>query len=302
MTPIALILVIASTFAHAFWNYLGKRRSPSAAFFLTASLAVTVFLSPLLVIYHRAIAHIPAPVWALLVATGACQAIYYAGLAGAYRFGDLSVAYPLARALPALLVTLASVVLGLGKPITAVGYAGILIVVAGCLLIPQPGFRGLRISHYWNLCCALALLAACGTTGYTIIDSEALRILRATPALNMTHLEIAVLFMLFETAMTAAWLGVYLLFSASERAAFREVRRNGWRYAAVTGLIITATYGLVLAAMAYVTNVSYLAAFRELSIPLGAMLGVTLQKEPAPAPKITGIGVVLVGLLLVGLA
>ena len=39
-------------------------------------------------------------------------------------------------------------------------------------------------------------------------------------------------------------------------------------------MIITGAYGLVLAAMAYVPNVSYVAAFRQMSIPLGAILGV----------------------------
>jgi uncharacterized membrane protein len=58
---------------------------------------------------------------------------------------------------------------------------------------------------------------------------------------------------------------------------------------------------LVLVAMAYVTNISYLAAFRELSIPIGAFLGITLQKEPAFKPKMLGIGLVLAGLILVGL-
>ena len=46
-----------------------------------------------------------------------------------------------------------------------------------------------------------------------------------------------------------------------------------------------ATYGLVLASMAHVTNVSYAAAFRQLSIPLGAFLGIWLQKEPSPPPS-----------------
>ena len=302
MTPLALALVITSTFAHAFWNYLGKRRNPSAAFFLVASLSVSVCLSPILFYYRAALALVPLPVWGLILATGTCQAIYYTGLAGAYRHGDLSVAYPLARALPALLVTMVSLLLGLGEPVSAIGYVGIVIVVAGCLLIPMSDFKSFRWQNYLNLCCALALMAACGTTGYTTIDSEALRILRSTPQLGITNTEIALLFIFFETIMTAIWLSAYLLTSAPERAAFRELRQNGWRYASVTGLIITATYGLVLAAMAYVTNVSYLAAFRELSIPLGALLGITLQKEPAPAPKIVGIAVVLIGLLMVVLA
>ena len=61
-----------------------------------------------------------------------------------------------------------------------------------------------------------------------------------------------------------------------------------------------ATYGLVLASMAYVTNVSYVAAFRQLSIPIGAVLGLTIQREPRYLPKIIGIVIVSVGLILVG--
>lgn len=302
MTPLSLVLVILSTFTHAFWNFLGKRRNPSAAFFLSSSLAASVCLSPILVVYFHDLLHIPPQVWLLLIATGACQAVYYTGLAGAYRYGQLSVAYPLARALPALLVTLVSTLFGLGKTISMIGYGGVIIVVLGCLLIPMPDFRSIRLSNYLNLCCAMALLAACGTSGYTLIDSEALRVLRSTPQISSSPVEIAVLFMVLETMVTAAWLTLFLQFSKQERTAFLEIQRNHWRYAAVTGLIITGTYGLVLAAMAYVTNISYLAAFRELSIPLGAMLGIVFQKEPAQAPKITGITVVLVGLLMVGMA
>lgn len=61
--------------------------------------------------------------------------------------------------------------------------------------------------------------------------------------------------------------------------------------AVFTGLMISGTYDLVLAAMAYVTTISYLAALRELSIPSGAMLGVVFHDEPAHPLKIVGIGV-----------
>lgn len=302
MTPLALVLVIISTFMHALWNYLGKRRSPSASFFLLASFSTAVCLSPVLIYYRQALPQVLPAVGGLLLATGIFQAIYYIGLAGAYRFGQLSVAYPLARALPALLVTVVSALLMIGKPVGWLGWVGVVTVVAGCLAIPLTSFRAWRLSSYFNLCCALAFMAACGTTGYTIIDSQALARLRALPGLGMSALEIAVLFMVLETSAIALILSIYVLLNPAERKAFQEIRRNGWPYAALTGLIITVTYGLVLAAMAYVTNVSYLAAFRELSIPLGALLGMTLQKEPAPLPKLVGIGVVLVGLLLVGLA
>jgi uncharacterized membrane protein len=54
--------------------------------------------------------------------------------------------------------------------------------------------------------------------------------------------------------------------------------------------------------MAHVTNVSYIAAFRQLSIPFGAMLGIIVQKEPLYRPKLVGTGVAFAGLILVGIA
>lgn len=302
MSPIAIALVVASTFTHAFWNLIGKRRSPSAAFFLLASLIVALVLAPLILYHRRSLALVPGSVWGLLVATGACQALYYIALAGAYRYGQLSVAYPLARSLPAMLVALVTALLGLGEPINVMGIAGITLVVIGCLCIPLESYRNVRLSSYLNPCCGLALLAACGTTGYTIIDSEALARLRALPNLDLSAATLALFFMELEFFTTCIWLGLYVTTSPGERKTFTALWQSGLGSAAVTGLMIGGTYGLVLIAMGFVTNVSYLAAFRELSIPLGALLGVTFQKEPAPLPKIVGISVVLIGLLLVGLA
>jgi uncharacterized membrane protein len=64
-------------------------------------------------------------------------------------------------------------------------------------------------------------------------------------------------------------------------------------------VIIMVTYALVLASMAYVRNVSYVAAFRQLSIPIGAFLGIALQGEPPYRPKLVGVASVTVGLVFV---
>ena len=71
--------------------------------------------------------------------------------------------------------------------------------------------------------------------------------------------------------------------------------------AAITGIGIYLTYGLVLASMNYVTNVSYVAAFRQLSIPLGALMGIIFLKEPAYRVKIFGVVSIFAGLVMVGL-
>ena len=68
--------------------------------------------------------------------------------------------------------------------------------------------------------------------------------------------------------------------------------------AAITGIGIFLTYTIVLVSMNYVSNVSYVAALRQLSIPIGALMGIVLLKEPPFLPKLIGIGTIFIGLVL----
>jgi drug/metabolite transporter (DMT)-like permease len=300
MTSLAALLISTAAIMHAYWNLLGKRQVPSAAFFFIASLAGAVVLAPLLIYDHLALASIPAPVWRLVVASAVFEAIYYVGLGGAYRNGDMSIVYPLARALPVIMVTVTSVVLGIGKPIGAAGLLGILGVTAGCLILPLRRLRDVQLNNYLNTWCLLAAMAALGTTGYTLIDNEALRQLRLLSFLDTVQLSL--LYLGLTSIISTCILGVYIAFSAKERVRLHEIREQGMRWAVLAGLIICAGYGMVLVAMAHVSNISYIAAFRQLSIPLGATLGVVVQKEPIYKPKVFGTIGVLLGLILVILA
>ncbi len=302
MTPIALILVTISAFAHAFWNLLGKRQNPSTAFFLVASAFAAVCFSPLLLVYRNAFAFIPGRVWLWLGLTSLFEVIYYIGLAGAYRHGDMSVAYPLARAIPVILVAVMTAIFGLGKSLSLIGVAGILAVAIGCLILPQRSLRQVRFSNYLTVCCLLAGVAAVGTTGYTLVDNQALFDLRSAPALGLNGLDIAFFYLALESVIIAIALGGYVLLSSSERFELSKLWQTGKGIALITGLLIMGTYGLVLGAMTYASNVSYIAAFRQLSIPLGALLGILVQKEPAYPPKIASIGIIFIGLVLIMLA
>jgi uncharacterized membrane protein len=81
----------------------------------------------------------------------------------------------------------------------------------------------------------------------------------------------------------------------------RQVVTKGFWRTALTGVTIFFTYTLVLFAMYLARDVSYIVAFRQLSVPIGAALGVLVLREPLHRPKIIGIAVVTVGLLLVAL-
>jgi drug/metabolite transporter (DMT)-like permease len=303
MSWTAALLIITSAFMHALWNFVSKRRSPTVAFFFVAAASAATLVSPLLIVYRQDLPLVPPGVWGLVVATGVAQGVYFSGLAGAYRHGDISLAYPLARALPVLAVAGISVLLGARGEISRVGLLGMVLISAGCIILPLPHFRRLRLRDYGDVVYIMAVVAAVGTTGYTLLDDAALRQLRAVPDMSLSIPRITLLFITLQALSTAVVLGLTALIHGPERRRLAALVRNRPLLLSgmLTGVVIMATYGLVLASMAYVRNVSYVAAFRQLSIPIGAMLGLTLQHEPPYRPKLVGIAIITAGLILVGI-
>ena len=301
MSLIAVILITISAFTHAAWNFIGKKQHPSAAFFLAANAMGLAGLVPVLFIYGSRLPLIPTSVWWLIGLTGLFMLLYFVALAGAYRSGDISLAYPLVRSSPIIIVLTVTFLLGRGNQIGGYCLAGVVLVVAGCYLLPLVRFSEFRLKNYFNICCLLALLAALGTTGYTIIDDEALRILRDLPGWPFSPFDAAILYVILESVSTCVWLGLYVFFNRRERKNLVTMNRKSLGIAVVTGFGIYVTYGIVLVAMAYVDNVSYVAAFRQLSVPLGAVLGIVYLKESRSLPKIAGLVLISAGLVLVGM-
>lgn len=303
MSLVATVLIVASAFMHAGWNFTSKRQNPSLAFFFVTAVCATILIFPVLIIHRGTLPHIPGTVWFLVIGTGFSQMIYFIGLAGAYRRGDISLAYPLARALPVLLIAGVSILLGNGSAISQLSLIGMGLITVGCIILPLPQFKKIRLREYIDTVYLMALLAAVGTTGYTMLDDHALRELRNTAAIPLTDSQITLFFIPLQTGSTAVMLGLGTLLYPSERRLLGVVLQNRSLVisAVLTGAAIMSTYGLVLASMAYVSDVSYVAAFRQLSIPIGAVLGLTLQQEPRYLPKLVGIGVVSAGLVLVGI-
>lgn len=303
MSSLAAALIVVSALMHAVWNLVSKRQDPSLAFFFLATGTAAVLLLPLLFVYRQTLLLIPIFVWGLVLATGIAQAIYFFGLTGAYRRGDISLAYPLVRAMPVLLVTLVSMVGGGAGDIGRMGLAGMGLVILGCIILPLPQFQKLQLRHYADALYLMAFIAAIGTAGYTLIDDHALRQLRGNSAIQLENGELTLLFVVLQTISTAMILGCGTLLYQSERRHLLTILHNRTVVFSgmFTGIVMMVTYGLVLASMGYVTNVSYVAAFRQLSIPIGAVLGIALLKEPRYLPKLVGVGIVSVGLLLVGI-
>jgi drug/metabolite transporter (DMT)-like permease len=296
VSPAAVLLIALSAVAHALWNWLGKRQRPSVVFFFTANLMGWLCLLPVLLFAAHSLPAMLDAAWWLVLATGLFQALYYASLSNAYRIGELSMVYPIVRSAAVVFVTVANVGLGRAGELGALAIAGIVLIVLGILLVPQAGFRTLRLRAFRARGVAFALAAAVGTMGYSLIDDHALRLLR--PALApQAPTATTLLYALLEGAATSLWLGMFLI--ATRRRTPLGLPRNQLAPALLSGVGIFFAYSLVLVAMAFSRNVTYVVAFRQMSIPIGALLGLLVLGERPSGPKIAGILAVTAGLVLV---
>jgi drug/metabolite transporter (DMT)-like permease len=300
MSIIAATLLIISAGTHAGWNFISKKEHPTQAFYLVANAIGVVCVLPLLLYYRHLVHLIPIPVWRFAIISGFLLAAYLQALAGAYRSGDISIAYPLARALPVFFVVIITSLLGKGQPLGKWFVLGAIIVVGGCIVLPMKAFNDLRLSNYKTFCCLLAVLAAIGIAGYTVVDDIALRHLRELPGEPLNPVKGTLIYMVIEGIFCSLWQCVFVIFNSRERTSFIEVLNDYKGAAAITGIGIYLTYGLVLISMNYVTNVSYVATFRQLSIPLGALFGMALLREPRYNSRVVAVVMIFAGLVVVG--
>ncbi|HUX20731.1 MAG TPA: EamA family transporter [Spirochaetia bacterium] len=309
MTGTAVLLILISSVTHAGWNLLGKSHRASPAGFVIANLAGAALLLPFALSFGSIVRAIPAEVWLLLFLTGLFQTIYYASLAAAYRRGDMSVVYPLVRSIPIVLVTAVSLVLGRGSAISGLNLCGFVLIVAGAFLLPLQSFRGLSFNRYLGAWLPFALLAAAGTAGYSIVDSDSLHILRRiveaitsapqSPATIQAPWQAALVYSFFESLTSTIWLAVVLVPTRTGRQSLRGAFRGAeLRGSALMGVGIYLTYTLVLISMGFVSDISYVVAFRQLSIPIGVTLGIMVLKEPPRLPRIVAAAVMVAGLAL----
>jgi len=298
LSKFAIILILMSAFLHAGWNFISKRSSPSAAFFLIATSTGAVIFFPWVIAYSGIVYTIPTRAWALLILTGIFQAIYCIALAAAYRHGDLSTSYPIARSLPVILVPLATMLLGRGELLGGWFMAGAILVLAGGALISVEELYSLRTPPFLGGALPMAVWAAIGTTGYSIVDDRALRIIRSSLGEVYGTIPITLVYAFLEALSCSFWIGMFILLRGKNIKGTRV--HFGW--AAGTGVLMYLTYGMVLLAMAYARDVSLIVAFRQVSILVGAFMGLVFLKEAVHRLKIMGLAILFAGLVLVAMS
>ena len=134
MSLTAVLLVLLSAVAHAVWNFLLKRAGGSHVFVgISKASEAVVYLPVFLAVLWIAPARTVHGTGMFVAVGTGMTLVSYATLATAYRYGDLSFTYPIARG-GALLFLPALGWLVFGERVSLYTLAGAVLIVAGCLI------------------------------------------------------------------------------------------------------------------------------------------------------------------------
>lgn len=286
--PIGLTLM--SAVFHASWNLIARGHRETDFLFHSSFLVVLVGLVPTIAaeIWGEPF---PARVWLYLPISGAFLAVYYLGLTRGYRSGDFTVVYPIARALPVLIIALSDVILGHSPSL--IGWAGILMVSGGVMISPLESLRGFELSRYRNKTMFWILLAVTGITGYTFVDGL---------AASMVHPGIISAIRYFVLQTTFSVLVYWTLLRVLHTPAYLSTEYSAWRTPALIAALIATAYSLVLWAYQLSSEISYVVAVRQFSIVVGVVAATYIFKEAAPKLRIAAAIIITVGIGLIAFA
>jgi drug/metabolite transporter (DMT)-like permease len=269
MTASLTALVLLAALMHAAWNALLKS-SPDRLIELSAlNLAAGVLaLAALPFVGLPGKEALP-----YLAATMAVHGAYYGLLLLSYARGGLSLVYPIARGSSPILVAAASGVL-IGESLESLQWLGVGLITFSIVSLAFGG--GSRALSSRGV--GFSLATGVSIAAYTLIDGAGARVAR-TP---LSY--IATSFVLNAFPMLIAPV-VFRRGVALER--FREQ----WRSAAIGGALSIGAYGIAIWAMTRGT-MALVAALRETSVVLAAIIGAVLLHEPfGRARVVASIGV-----------
>lgn len=286
MDALPVLLVFISALSHGLWNYLAKSGEDKESYMLLLNITSLILFIPVFYVILPRI-YFPLEILPYLIISGLAETMYFIGLGKAYETGDLSVVYPVARSSP-VFVTIAAAVF-LGETISVTGVLGILTIFLGVYVLHLKGLTmddlSAPMKYLVTGSSRYAILAAIGTTVYSITDK--LGVTTVDPLLYSFWLGFSVTSMLSVSVLVRR--GV-----APVKRELKNISR-----ASFAGVLMKGGYMLVLYAMS-IAPVSYILALRQVSVVVGALMGVVILKESYGRVRVLGSVIIFIGVFILG--
>ncbi len=285
MTGLAITLVLAAALIHATWNYLLKKSGGGIGFVWAFAVLSSLLYAPLalgvVVIQHF---QFSAEALAYLLVSAVLHTAYYLLLDRGYRYGDLSVVYPLARATGPFLTVLFALV-ALGERPGVIALCGAALVVGGAFFLAASPAKLREAGAVRGI--AFALLTGCMIASYTVVDKQAVSAVLIPPILQDWGANLGRVMVMAPLAMRR-----------------REEVKAAWTHKRMAVILVALlsplSYILVLTAMVF-TPVSYVAPAREISILFAALMGTHLLREGDVPRRIAAAAAMALGVVALAL-
>lgn len=270
------IWVLLAAFLHAGWNALVK--ASSDRLLIISAVAFAQCMAGMLIMPFVSA---PAPAsWPAIACSTLFHYFYTTFLYQAYRFGDLSQVYPLARGLAPVLVAIGAALFG-REILSLPAIIGVVITSFGIASIAFFQKSSLRNNP-------TALFFAIGTgaiiAGYTVADGIGVRLS------NSPFGYIAWLFFLE--------FPVVLFVFYRRRGRLGALLRREWKHFAGTGISSVFAYGIVIFAVNF-APMAAVSALRESSVIMAALIGTVFLGERPWQQRVAAAVVVAGGVAMI---
>lgn len=279
MSATVTLLVLAAALAHALWNaFVKKGQDPLIS--IAGIAASCGFFAALCLPWLGW----PEPhIWPWIVTSILIHTVYMLMLSQAYRYGEFSLAYPIARGTAPALVVLASLFL-LHEALSLNQLIAIGGILFSILLFALRRFEQVLTNQRSLI---YALITACLIASYSLLDGLAAR--AATNALNYAA-----------WVLTLQAIPVFIVMLQKKgSSALRILQQDIYRIAG-GGLMAFCGYSAVLWAMTQ-APIALVAAFRESSIIIAALIGTIWFKEPAGWRRILATALIFISVVILNL-
>ncbi len=277
MPLIIIITVIISTFIHATWNFLIKKSNHPYEYVQLLAVISGIISFPF------ALAFIFTDNFTfsgiiLSILSGLIHVFYFYFLGTAYKNGDLSFVYPIARGTAVALVPLAGFFI-INESISSISLFGVFVVFIGIFTLGNIAhIRSVNLNDLF-----LSLITGITVTMYTIVDKYAVSMINP-----------------FFVFSISSFLGGFLSITLFDRRInhFYLITKNNLRIVLVISFLSAIAYPMVLYAYKY-SDVSLVSPLREISTAIAAVMGIVLLKEKLSLYKVLGISLIVIGAILI---
>ena len=278
MTGFTFGLVLLAATLHALWNFAAKKVSGNLSVLWLGLCMASMLSWPFAISVYRPEDMTPGGL-ACIAATGVIHAGYFWLIAKAYRNGEISLVYPVARG-TGVAGTAVLALLWLREVPALIGVLGIAIICLGTALLGsgQRGQREAIAAFLYALGIGLTIAL------YSVVDKLGVRTVH--PIVYISSMFTLTALILFPYMRLRQW--------PECRDALHQLKT----YIGIIGIGSIGTYLMILFAFR-LGPASYIVAVREFAVVIGALLGLIFLGEQMTVRKAIGMTAIVCGILLV---